>query len=52
MAFHAWRSAAISQAVYRPYIDGNLGEVPEDVEDYTVSVRLGAESGLAAAGLV
>lgn len=52
MAFHAWRSAAISQGVYRRYIDGNMGEVPEDVEDYALSVRLGAESGLAAAGLV
>lgn len=51
MAFNAWRSAAISEGVYRRYIDGNMGELPVDVERYARSVEQSAEAGLAAAGL-
>ncbi|MPY93003.1 MAG: phosphotransferase [Acidimicrobiia bacterium] len=51
MAFHAWRSAAIGQGVYRRYIDGNMGDVPEDVEDDASNVEASAEAGLLAAGL-
>jgi aminoglycoside phosphotransferase (APT) family kinase protein len=51
MALNAWRSAAISEGVYRRYIDGKLGEPPPDVERYARSVELAAEQGLASAGL-
>ena len=48
MAFNAWRSAAIAEGVYRRYIDGKMGEVPEDVHKYARSVEQGAEAALAA----
>jgi aminoglycoside phosphotransferase (APT) family kinase protein len=51
MAFNAWRSAAIAEGVYRRYIDGKMGELPEDVERYARGVEAGAQSGLHAAGL-
>ena len=51
MAFHAWRSASISEGVYRRYIDGNMGQRPDDVEVYARSVELSAAAGLVAAGL-
>jgi aminoglycoside phosphotransferase (APT) family kinase protein len=51
MAFNAWRSAAISEGVYRRYIDGKMGELPEDVERYARSVETTADAGLTAAGL-
>jgi aminoglycoside phosphotransferase (APT) family kinase protein len=51
MAFNAWRSAAISEGVYRRYIDGDMGTVPEDVSRYQAGVDMSAEAGLRAAGL-
>ena len=51
MAFNAWRSAAISEGVYRRYIDGDMGVVPEDVTRYRDSVDVAVESGLQTAGL-
>lgn len=50
-AFHAWRSAAIGEGVYRRYVDGQMGERPPDMEAFARSVELGAEAGLRAAGL-
>ena len=50
-AFNAWRSAAIAEGVYRRYVDGKMGEAPDDVERYARSVESTAELGLAAAGL-
>ena len=51
MAFNAWRSAAISEGVYRRYIDGDMGEIPKDVDRYQAGVDLSVEAGLRAAGL-
>jgi len=51
MAFNAWRSAAISEGVYRRYIDGDMGHVPEDVSRYAAGVELSMQAGLRAAGL-
>ena len=51
MAFNAWRSAAIGEGVYRRYIDGKMGELPEDVERYALSVEAAMEHGLEFAGL-
>lgn len=51
MAFNAWRSAAIGEGVYRRYIDGKMGAMPDDVEAYARSVDRGVEAGLVAAGL-
>ena len=51
LAFNAWRSAAISEGVYRRYIDGSLGAPPPDVERYARSVEQSAADGLTAAGL-
>lgn len=50
-AFHAWRSASISEGVYRRYVDGKMGERPADVEVYARSVELSAAAGLRAAGI-
>ena len=50
-AFHAWRSAAICQGVYRRYIDGDMGTIPDDVDRYRVMVEQGCERGLRLAGL-
>ena len=50
-AFNAWRSAAIGEGVYRRYIDGKMGELPEDVEKYARSVETTMAKGLQAAGL-
>ena len=50
-AFNAWRSAAIGEGVYRRYIDGRMGELPEDVEKYARSVETTMAKGLEAAGL-
>jgi aminoglycoside phosphotransferase (APT) family kinase protein len=51
MAFNAWRSAAIGEGVYRRYIDGKMGALPDDVENYARSVEQGVQAGLLAAGL-
>jgi aminoglycoside phosphotransferase (APT) family kinase protein len=51
MALNAWRSAAISEGVYRRYIDGKMGEAPPDVERYARSVDITVHQGLASAGL-
>jgi len=51
MALNAWRSAAISEGVYRRYIDGKMGDAPPDVERYARSVEITVEQGLVAAGL-
>lgn len=50
-AFHAWRSAAICEGVYRRYLDGDMGAVPDDVDRYRMMVEQGCERGLRAAGL-
>lgn len=50
-AFHAWRSAAINEGVYRRYVDGQMGERPLDMEAFARSVELGAHAGMVAAGL-
>ncbi|MFT3855065.1 MAG: phosphotransferase family protein [Ilumatobacteraceae bacterium] len=50
-AFNAWRSAAIGEGVYRRYVDGRMGALPDDVEAYARSVERGVEAGLVAAGL-
>jgi aminoglycoside phosphotransferase (APT) family kinase protein len=50
-AFHAWRSAAICEGVYRRYIDGDMGTVPDDVDRYRIMVEQGCERGLQLAGL-
>ena len=44
MAFNAWRSAAIGEGVYRRYIDGKMGALPDDVETYARSVERGRRS--------
>jgi aminoglycoside phosphotransferase (APT) family kinase protein len=51
LAFNAWRSAAIGEGVYRRYIDGKMGELPEGVERYARSVEVTVAAGLASAGL-
>jgi hypothetical protein len=51
MAFNAWRSAAIGEGVYRRYIDGRMGELPDDVDRYARSVEVTVAAGLASAGL-
>ncbi len=51
MALNAWRSAAISEGVYRRYIDGMMGDAPPDVERYARSVEITVQQGLVAAGL-
>jgi aminoglycoside phosphotransferase (APT) family kinase protein len=51
MAFNAWRSAAIGEGVYRRYIDGKMGELPDDVDRYARSVEVTVAAGLASAGL-
>jgi aminoglycoside phosphotransferase (APT) family kinase protein len=50
-ALNAWRSAAISEGVYRRYIDGKMGEPPPDVERYARAVEITVDQGLVAAGL-
>jgi aminoglycoside phosphotransferase (APT) family kinase protein len=50
-ALNAWRSAAISEGVYRRYIDGMMGDPPPDVERYARSVEITVHQGLVAAGL-
>lgn len=51
MAFNAWRSAAIGEGVYRRYIDGQMGALPDEVESYARAVENGVVAGLLAAGL-
>jgi aminoglycoside phosphotransferase (APT) family kinase protein len=51
MAFNAWRSAAIGQGVYRRYLDGSMGERPEDLDRYAQGVEASCAAGLVAAGL-
>ena len=51
MAFNAWRSAAIGEGVYRRYIDGKMGAMPDDVEAYARSVDRSVDAGLLSAGL-
>jgi aminoglycoside phosphotransferase (APT) family kinase protein len=49
--FHAWRSAAICEGVYRRYVDGDMGEVPADVDRYREMVDRGCARGLELAGI-
>jgi aminoglycoside phosphotransferase (APT) family kinase protein len=51
IALNAWRSAAISEGVYRRYIDGMMGDPPPNVERYARAVEISAHQGLIAAGL-
>ncbi len=51
VAFNAWRSAAIGEGVYRRYIDGKMGALPDNVDAYARSVEHGVQAGLVAAGL-
>lgn len=46
MAFNAWRSAAIAEGVLRRYLDGNMGERPDDLQGFVRSVEQSAASGL------
>lgn len=48
-AFTAWRSAAILAGVYRRYLDGQLGERPEDIESYRAEVESRIRQGLSIA---
>jgi aminoglycoside phosphotransferase (APT) family kinase protein len=50
-ALNAWRSAAISEGVYRRYIDGKMGDAPPDVERYARAVEFTVQQGLVAAGI-
>ncbi|HET6949474.1 MAG TPA: phosphotransferase family protein [Acidimicrobiales bacterium] len=50
-ALNAWRSAAISEGVYRRYIDGKMGDAPPDVERYARAVEITVQQGLVAAGM-
>jgi aminoglycoside phosphotransferase (APT) family kinase protein len=50
-AFNAWRSAAICEGVYRRYLDGDMGVLPDDVDKYRVMVEAGCERGLRTAGI-
>ncbi|MBY8862861.1 phosphotransferase family protein [Nocardia sp. CA2R105] len=45
-AFTAWRSAAILAGVYRRYLDGQLGERPEDLESFRAEVVSRIQQGL------
>ncbi|MER7687230.1 phosphotransferase family protein [Streptomyces sp. NPDC097610] len=45
-AFTAWRSAAILAGVYRRYLDGQMGERPDDLEAYRAEVISRIEQGL------
>jgi aminoglycoside phosphotransferase (APT) family kinase protein len=51
MAFNAWRSAAIAEGVYRRYVDGNMGDRPEDLDQYALGVEASVDAGLEAAGI-
>ncbi|MGH9214222.1 MAG: phosphotransferase family protein [Acidimicrobiales bacterium] len=51
MALNAWRSAAISEGVYRRYIDGKMGEAPAGIERHARGVELAVQQGLVSAGL-
>lgn len=51
LAFNAWRSAAIAEGVHRRYLDGAMGETPEDLDRYARGVEAAMEDGLAAARL-
>jgi len=51
MAFNAWRSAAISEGVYRRYIDGAMGAAPPEVIRYAEAVDASVRSGLLSARL-
>jgi aminoglycoside phosphotransferase (APT) family kinase protein len=50
-ALNAWRTAAITEGVYRRYVDGIMGEAPPDVERYARIVEVSVAAGLEAAGL-
>ena len=51
LAFNAWRSAAIAEGVYRRYVDGAMGEIPANLEQYARGVEASVQDGVAAAGL-
>lgn len=51
LAFNAWRSAAIGEGVYRRYLDGAMGEPPDDLDRYARGVEFAVTAGLGAAGL-
>ena len=41
----------IGEGVYRRYIDGQMGALPDEVESYARAVENGVVAGLLAAGL-
>ncbi|MQY24160.1 phosphotransferase family protein [Nocardia macrotermitis] len=45
-AFTAWRSAAILAGVYRRYLDGQLGERPENLESFRAEVVSRIQQGI------
>ena len=51
IAFHCWRSASITEGVYRRYIDGAMANADEDADRYRQIVDALVVSGMAAAGL-
>lgn len=51
LAFNAWRSAAIGEGVYRRYLDGAMGERPDDLDRYARGVEFSMAAGLEFAGL-
>ena len=51
LAFNAWRSAAIGEGVYRRYLDGAMGQRPDDLDRYAAGVEASVTAGLEAAGL-
>ena len=51
IAFHCWRSAAITEGVYRRYIDGAMANADEDADRYRQIVDALIVTGTAAAGL-
>ncbi len=50
-AFNAWRSAAIAEGVYRRYVDGIMGDRPDDLDQFPAGVDAAVDAGLTAAGL-
>lgn len=46
MAFNAWRSAAISEGVLRRYIDGAMGQRPDDLTPFARGVEASVAAGL------
>ncbi|MET0324688.1 MAG: phosphotransferase family protein [Ilumatobacteraceae bacterium] len=51
ITFHCWRSAAITEGVYRRYLDGAMANADEDADRYRQIVEALIVTGTAAAGL-